>query len=425
MLGEPENQFSLTRAALNAFGRGKNNFLSVSVFFWCWPGLLFGLLLFFSVDGVCAVENQKPTNQLSKAAAPKSLMAALPPAKWQAVEKSVDHALAWIASQQAADGSFPTLPAGQPAVTSLCVLGFLSRGDQPGTGPYGPQLDRAIDFVLSCQMSNGVFSYAPLGTTHVHNSPVHTAIYNHAIAGLMLGELFGQVTGERARRVKPAIESALKFERDLQTRDKAHAFDKGGWRYLLLRSTDIDVADSDMSVTAWMLMFLRSARNAEFNVPQTWIDEAMVYVRECWKEKEGVFYYALTGPGDVRTGRAMVAAGALSLSLAGQHQTPTALAAGNWLLAHPFTRYGEVVGGYDRFFYGAYYCSQAAAQLGGRYWEGIYPPLVNALLNSQSPDGSWPVEIGHGDSAFGNVYTTAMAVLSLTPPYQLLPVYQR
>jgi len=389
------------------------------------PNLLLSLFLSCSANGAQAVEHEKATNQAPKTAASKPLAAVLPPAKWQQVENSVDHGLAWIVSQQAADGSFPTLPAGQPAVTSLCVLAFLSRGHQPGTGPYGQQLDRAIDFVLSCQMTNGVFSYAPLGTRHVHNSPVHTAVYNHAIAGLMLGEVFGQVTGERAKRVKQAIDSALKFERDLQTRDKAHAFDKGGWRYLLLRFTDRDVADSDMSVTAWMLMFLRSARNAEFNVPQTWIDEAMVYVRECWKEKEGVFYYALTGPGDVRTGRAMVAAGALSLSLAGQHQTPTALAAGNWLLAHPFTRFGEVVGGYDRFFYGAFYCSQAAAQLGGRYWEGIYPPLVNALLNSQSPDGSWPVEIGHSDSAFGNVYTTAMAVLSLTPPYQLLPVYQR
>src|SRR5436190_7934942 len=111
MPGEPEKQFSLTRAALSTCGRGKSNFLSV--LFWCWAGLLFGLVLFFSAAGVCAVENEKPTNQLSKATAPKSLMAALPPARWQAVEKSVDHALAWIASQQAADGSFPTLPAGQ------------------------------------------------------------------------------------------------------------------------------------------------------------------------------------------------------------------------------------------------------------------------------------------------------------------------
>ena len=63
-------------------------------------------------------------------------------------------------------------------------------------------------------------------------------------------------------------------------------------------------------MTAWQLMFLRSARNAEFNVPQQYIDEAMEYVHRCWKEKEGVFYYAIDGSGygDIRTGRGMVAA---------------------------------------------------------------------------------------------------------------------
>src|SRR2546423_15720322 len=106
-------------------------------FFWCWPRLLFGLLLFFSMDSLEAVENEKGANRISKAAAPTSLMAALPPATWQQVEKSVDRGLAWIASQQAADGSFLTLPQGQPAVTSFCVMAFLSRGHQPGVGPYG------------------------------------------------------------------------------------------------------------------------------------------------------------------------------------------------------------------------------------------------------------------------------------------------
>ena len=121
----------------------------------------------------------------------------------------------------------------------------------------------------------------------------------------------------------------------------------------------------------------------------------------------------------------MVAAGILSLSLAGQHQTPIALAAGNWLLAHPIRAFGDTYGRSDRFFYGAYYCSQAAAQLGGHYWEALFPPLANVLLNSQMPDGSWQIETGNEESRFGNVYTTAMAVLTLTPAYQLLPVYQR
>jgi hypothetical protein len=85
----------------------------------------------------------------------------------------------------------------------------------------------------------------------------------------------------------------------------------------------------------------------------------------------------------------------------------------------------ENLGMNDRYFYSAYYCSQAAMQLGGRYWEGIFPPLMKSLLNAQSPDGSWPVELKSGDAIFSNVYTTSLAVLALTPPYQLLPVYQK
>src|SRR3989442_15362643 len=137
----------------------------------CWPGLLYGLLLFFSPDGVRAVENEKPTNQVSNAAAPKSLMAALPPAKWQQVEKSVDRGLAWIASQQAADGSFPTLPSGQPGVTSLATMAFLSRGHQPGAGPYGKRINRAIDYVLSCQGPNGLITLLSPGPAHEGKQP--------------------------------------------------------------------------------------------------------------------------------------------------------------------------------------------------------------------------------------------------------------
>ena len=131
----------------------------------------------------------------------------------------------------------------------------------------------------------------------------------------------------------------------------------------------------------------------------------------------------------------------VSLALAGQHDSPQALAAGDWLLAHPFQYYGQTVSlgrsGFDRFFYSTYYCSQAAAQLGGRYWKGIFPPIADLLVKNQQPDGSFIAPNpgfggggrgrggGFGEGQFGPVYTTAMAVLSLTPAYQLLPVYQR
>jgi hypothetical protein len=121
----------------------------------------------------------------------------------------------------------------------------------------------------------------------------------------------------------------------------------------------------------------------------------------------------------------MVGAGVLSLAMAGQHNTRIAQRAGDWMLSRPFQGFGETVGGGDRFFYSAYYCSQAMAQLGGRHWKQFFPTLANVLVQSQEPSGSWPAEPYGSDYQFGNAYTTAMAVLSLTPPLQLLPVYQR
>src|SRR5206468_3772673 len=118
---------------------------------------------------------QRITNELRTTSAQGSLAAAIPAAKWQKIEKSVDNALSWLASQQAADGSFATLPQAQPAVTSLCVLAFLSRGHQPAIGPYAQQIDRAISFVLSCQQPNGLFCYSQPGPLHEDKEPSHTA----------------------------------------------------------------------------------------------------------------------------------------------------------------------------------------------------------------------------------------------------------
>ena len=79
----------------------------------------------------------------------------------------------------------------------------------------------------------------------------------------MLAEVYGQAQARGPRRSDKRSEKALQFTRVLQTRSKA-AEDRGGWRYLRVNGSP----DSDLSVTAWQLMFLRSARNSEFDVPQ-------------------------------------------------------------------------------------------------------------------------------------------------------------
>ena len=234
-----------------------------------------------------------PSARAQEIAKSSNLSAALSPGEWTRVESSVDRGLAWLASQQEEDGRFPTNEIAQPAVTSFAVMAFLARGHMPDQGRYGKTITRAIDFVLSTQKRRGYFSLLPVTPPSNHLTPSQTVTYNHSIAGLMLGEVYGMTTGERSKTIEIAIEKALLFHREVQTRVKSKEADFGGWRYGYPESPK---ASSDMSVTGWALMFLRSARNAEFNVPKLYFDEGLDFVERCYVKDpanhvKGVFRY--------------------------------------------------------------------------------------------------------------------------------------
>ncbi|MCA9241827.1 MAG: hypothetical protein KDA37_16570, partial [Planctomycetales bacterium] len=107
---------------------------------------------------------------------------AFPPEFWQRVNRSVEGGLAWLASQQQPDPSFRTRDSGQPGVTSLCVLAFLSAGHQPSEGPYGEPIEKAIKFAMSCQRDDGLLSYrAPSMPVEDWRNATHAASYNHGI----------------------------------------------------------------------------------------------------------------------------------------------------------------------------------------------------------------------------------------------------
>jgi hypothetical protein len=344
---------------------------------------------------------------------------ALSDQQWRRVEQGVGRALAWIASQQLSNGSFPTHRTGQPAITSMSVMAFLSYGHLPGQGPYGKHLDRAIDYVLSCQRKDGLISLDP---------KPDNAAYNHSISGLMLTEVYGMGRREQSQRIQRAVERALAHTFKQQGRHKPNPGDQGGWRYLE-RPNDNSVW-SDLSVTSWQLMFLRSAKNAGFEIDPRHIDEAMDYVKRLYYPPNHTFSYALgyRWRSESSTTRGMTGAGILSLSLGGLHDTPMALAAADWLLAHPYDRYNSGINDNDVFHYGAYYYSHAMHQIGGRHWAQFFPILVSTLLDNQSPEGAWRIEAVGSHAMYGNVYTTAMAVMAvmaLTVPCQLLPIYQR
>ncbi|MBX3436923.1 MAG: terpene cyclase/mutase family protein [Planctomycetaceae bacterium] len=336
-------------------------------------------------------------------------------AQWDKLDQSVDRALAFLAHSQERDGSFRTHESGQPAVTSLCAMAFLARGHVPDEGEYRETLGRAVDYVLGSQTADGTIMRNIDG-----RGSQFEANYNHAIAGLMLGEVYGMTSSPRQERIRSAIEQALTLSRKEQLRPKRFPEDRGGWRYM----RQFGVTDADLSVTAWELMFLRSARNAEFDVPEAWIAEAMEYVRRTFDRRERGFRYGLRGE-DGYCSRGMVGAGVVALALGGEHESEMAQLAGKWILHHGFDRYNSSQHPEDRYHYSAFYCSQAMFQLGGSYWFDFFPKLLETLVANQNRDGSWAPEANGNDSKYGNLYTTALAVLALSPPYQILPIYQR
>jgi hypothetical protein len=393
--------------------------------------VMFGSLLLSSAAPALAQQTVAPlaiqTNKV--AGSPTRASDAVPanvltPAQWRRVDTSVDRALNWLATRQQPDGSFPTLDSGQPAVTSLCMMAFIAHGHVPGKGQYGARLDRATDYVLSCQKENGLVTRIGPDGPQINRRVSHEigscAAYNHAISSLVLSEVYGMSPPTRARRLEAAIRKALSATLEMQTWPKDSPVDRGGWRYV----DDFDDVDSDLSVTGWQLMFLRSARNAGFEVPSERVDDAIAFVKRSFDRRNGIFIYSSRRPSRTRS---MAGAGILALAHAGMHHSEEAQRAGDWLLAHGFERYNATMPGQasDRYHYGLFNCAQAMYQLGGKYWEQFYPPAVEAVLANQQTDGSWPVDSQFHDAPYGNAYSTALVIIMLGAPNQLLPIYQR
>jgi hypothetical protein len=133
--------------------------------------------------------------------------------------------------------------------------------------------------------------------------------------------------------------------------------------------------------------------------------------------------------GDERS-RGMAGAGILALAHAGFHGAPETRKSGDWILQQGFDEYNVLIQfnqaqPHDRYHYGLFNCCQGMYQLGGRYWAEFFPRVVKAVLTNQQVDGSWPADSHWHDGMFGNAYTTALVVISLGAPNQLLPIFQR
>jgi len=156
-----------------------------------------------------------------------------------ATRAAIDRGLSFLARQQSSDGSFRGGAYNRnAAIVSLAGMAFMSCGSTPGRGPYGVEVRRCVDFIMSLAKPSG-FIVSPAA------SQSHGPMYEHGFATMFLAEAYGM---SLRTDIREALVKAVRRIRDTQNAE-------GGWRYKMERG------DADISVTVAQVMALRAARN--------------------------------------------------------------------------------------------------------------------------------------------------------------------
>jgi hypothetical protein len=325
-----------------------------------------------------------------------------------ATQDAIDAGLAYLASQQAADGSFGTgQHRGNVAITALGGLAFMAGGHQPGRGKYGKVVTDAVRFIVQHADRNTVAAGAFLHNPH---ASFHGPMYGHGFATLFLAEVYGMVNEPNLRKeVRTTLHDAVQLIIKTQNQE-------GGWRYRPI------AADADLSVTICQIMALRAARNAGITVPKDVADRCVRYVKDCQDVHGtgGFRYQRHGGP----AGFARTAAGVVALNSAGIYDDESVKKGLDYLKRfQPGNNQAGIFNNFEHqmhYFYGHYYAVQAMWIKGGNYWREWYPAIRNELLNYRRGDGSWDIGI-----QLGPHYSTAMALIILQVPNNYLPILQR
>lgn len=337
---------------------------------------------------------------------------ATPPSVFQKdqVDIAVEKGIAYLITQQRDDGAI--LDKGiDTTMTALSIMAMASVGTQPvDETPEGRAMQKALAFVLRDDRidANGYFG-----------NKDGSRMYGHGIITLMLTEMLGMgTTAEQDQLIHSRCQKAIDLILSSQKEKKATHF-RGGWRY------NPNSNDSDLSVSVWQLMALRSAKNDGLQVPGSAITDAVEYLKRSYAspldanglpdQKASGFCYE---PHQNHPTFTMTAAGLLAMQVCGEYESPLVAGASDWLLAHP-PKWNE------RFCcYGTYYYAQGMYQRGGEHSKTAEQLVQEMLLEKQSGNGSWIAENGE-ERNHGAVYSTSMAVLSLSVKYHYLPIYQK
>ena len=102
-------------------------------------------------------------------------------------------------------------------------------------------------------------------------------MYGHGITTLCLTEMMGMAVSKRQEaRIRSVAQKSITLILRSQRVRKSNPKYRGGWRYTP------DAHDSDLSISVWQLMALRSAKNAGLEVGKEAIEEAVRYLKRSY-----------------------------------------------------------------------------------------------------------------------------------------------
>ena len=320
-------------------------------------------------------------------------------------EEVVLRGLNWLAKNQNKDGSWSlvgpyrdgAMAENPPAATAMALLAFQGAGNTHKTGKFQKNVLLGWRWLLGQQDSDGCF---------FHEGPFNQRFYTQGQCTIAACELYGM---SKDPEYKLAAERAVGYLLKSQSSE-------GGWRYS-------PQADSDVSVTGWIVMALQSARMAGLEVPDENFRRIERYLDSVAVD-DGARYPYQRGKPPTLT---MTAEALLCRQYLGWARSDARLVAGAQWITRPenLISYGRT-----RNVYYWYYATQVCHHMEGEYWKRWNNVMREALPKNQvargREAGSWDPNLEdlyevHG----GRLYTTCLSIYMLEVYYRHLPLYTK
>ncbi|MFT7619708.1 MAG: hypothetical protein ACI97A_003364 [Planctomycetota bacterium] len=340
-------------------------------------------------------------------------------------QAAVDKGLEWLSRHQSPDGVWDCdgfmsngdaekgpltdgkgAPQWDVGVSGLSLLCFLGAGETHRNGQYRKTVAKGLKWLRNQQDGEGCFG----------SKTVSNFTYNHSIGALAMIEAYGLT---KSPLFKTSAEKGIAYVQQCQNPYKA-------WRY---KEAD---GQNDTSVTGWMVMALKSAKNAKVAIDDRRFGWALDWVEEMTDEESGRTGYIRAGEPPVREpnkkeefpgeeSESLTAVGICCRVFCGQDPTQEKmikLGVEN-LLSKKLPVWDQAKGSIDMYYW--YYGTLAMFQIGGDAWKKWNTAMNEAIIERQRTDGnfsgSWDPKGAWGEAG-GRVYSTALMTLCLEVYYR-------